>query len=54
MADADNSSSTLSTKEERLNKMLLVANNLYESIAGNLPTVQVYLKMKSDTIEEND
>lgn len=54
MADADNSSSTLSTKEERLNKMLLVANNLYESIAGNLPTVQVYLKMKSDTVEEND
>ena len=54
ISDADSSSATLSTAADRLNKMLLAANNLYESMAGDLPTVQVYLKMQSDTIEEDN
>lgn len=53
ISEAENSSNDLSTDAARLARMFLAANNLYESIAGDLPTVQVYLKMKSDTIEED-
>ena len=42
----------ISTKFVQTNRLIVAASNLYEVIAGDIPTLEVYTKMINDTIED--